>query len=69
MSIKNSNDTIGNRTRDLPACRAVPQSTALPRTKLNECVKIENKEGINMIAREYERYSQDDKCICFVIYV
>jgi len=31
MSIKNSNDTIGNRTRDLPACSAVPQPTALPR--------------------------------------
>ena len=27
MSKKNSNDTIGNRTRDLPACRAVPQPT------------------------------------------
>jgi hypothetical protein len=25
MSMKNSNDTIGNRTRDLPACSAVPQ--------------------------------------------
>ena len=23
--MKNSNDTIGNRTRDLPACSAVPQ--------------------------------------------
>jgi hypothetical protein len=30
-SIKNSNDTIGNRTRDLPACSAVPQPTAQPR--------------------------------------
>ena len=29
--MKNSNDTIGNRTRDLPACRAVPQPTASPR--------------------------------------
>jgi hypothetical protein len=27
MSMKNSNDTIGNRTRDLPACSAVPQSS------------------------------------------
>ena len=26
MSMKNSNDTIGNRTRDLPACSAVSQS-------------------------------------------
>jgi hypothetical protein len=27
----NSSDTIGNRTRDLPDCRAVPQPTALLR--------------------------------------
>ena len=25
MSLKNSNDIIGNRTRDLTACSAVPQ--------------------------------------------
>jgi hypothetical protein len=31
MSMKNSNDTIGNRIRDLPACDAVPQPTAPPR--------------------------------------
>ena len=31
MSMKNSSDTIGNRTRDLPACSAVPQPTAPPR--------------------------------------
>ena len=31
MSMKNSNDTIGNQTRDLPTCSAVPQPTALPR--------------------------------------
>jgi hypothetical protein len=29
--MKNSNDTIGNRTRDLSACSAVPQPTAPPR--------------------------------------
>jgi len=29
--MKNSNDIIGNRTRDLPACSAVPQPTAPPR--------------------------------------
>jgi hypothetical protein len=28
MSIKNSNDTVENRTRDLPACNTVPQPTA-----------------------------------------
>jgi hypothetical protein len=34
MSMKNSNDTIGNRTRDVPACSAVPQPTAPPRASL-----------------------------------
>ena len=29
--MKNYNNTIGNRTRDLPACSAVPQPTAPPR--------------------------------------
>ena len=28
--MKNSNDPIGDRTRDLPVCGSVPQSTALP---------------------------------------
>jgi hypothetical protein len=27
--MKNSNDTIGNQTRDLPTCSVVPQPTAL----------------------------------------
>jgi hypothetical protein len=30
MSMKNPKDTIGNQTRDLPTCSAVPQPTALP---------------------------------------
>ena len=32
MSMKNSNDTIGNRTGDLPTCSAVFQPTVPPRT-------------------------------------
>jgi hypothetical protein len=31
MSIKKSNDTIGNRTRDHPVCSAVSQLSAPPR--------------------------------------
>ena len=31
MSVKKCNETVGNRTRDLPACSAVPQPTAPPR--------------------------------------
>jgi hypothetical protein len=34
MPMKNSNDTIGNRTRDLPVCTAVPQPTAPPFLKV-----------------------------------
>jgi hypothetical protein len=32
MSMKNFNDTIGNRFHDLPVCSAVPQPTSPPRT-------------------------------------
>jgi len=35
MSIKNFNCTIGNRTRDLGACSAVPQPSAPPRASPN----------------------------------
>jgi hypothetical protein len=31
---KKSNDTIGNQTRDLPACSAVPEPTALSRAPI-----------------------------------
>jgi hypothetical protein len=30
MSMKNSSDVMGYRTRDLPACSVVPQPTTLP---------------------------------------
>jgi hypothetical protein len=30
--MKNSNDTIGNRSRDLPVCSAVPQALRVPTT-------------------------------------
>ena len=33
MSMKNCNDTIGNRTRDLLICSAVPQPTAITPVK------------------------------------
>jgi len=43
MSMKNSNDNIGNRTRDLPTCSAVPQPTALP------CAPEELSKGENIV--------------------
>jgi hypothetical protein len=33
MPMKNTNDTIGNQTRDFPACSAVPQTNASRRFK------------------------------------
>jgi len=33
--MKNSSDTIGNQTRDLPTCSAVPQPTTPPRAPIN----------------------------------
>jgi hypothetical protein len=43
MSTKNYNDTIGNRTGDLPACSAVPQPTAPPRAMQVSCAKWRGK--------------------------
>jgi hypothetical protein len=40
--IEKSNDHIGNRTRDLPACSTVPQATTLPRAP-TDIVKNKNK--------------------------
>jgi hypothetical protein len=42
--MKNSNDIIGNRTRDLPACSALPQPTALPRAPIKR-VPYKNRLG------------------------
>jgi hypothetical protein len=46
MSMKNFNDTIGNQSRDPPACSAVPQPTAPPRTP-------KNKVYVNEIKTEF----------------
>jgi hypothetical protein len=35
MSMKNSIDTIGNRTHDLSTCSAVPQPAELPRAPVS----------------------------------
>jgi len=42
MSLKNSNDTIENRTRDLSACSAVPHPAAPPREIA--CVVVSYKD-------------------------
>jgi hypothetical protein len=51
MSMKNSRDTIGNRTRDLPACSAVPQPT-LPflKRKKKQRTGISNHQYVPIIS-------------------
>ena len=49
MSMKNSNETIGNGTRDLPTCSAVPQPTAPPR----------GFHGTELPAKEPNKYSNN----------
>jgi hypothetical protein len=43
--MKNSDDTIGNRTRDLPACRTVPRPTAPLSTRGVPAVQHINMDG------------------------
>jgi len=50
--MKNSNDTIGNRTHDLLACSAVPQPTALQRAPLSKHVENSNTYIIEEIVRQ-----------------
>jgi hypothetical protein len=40
-SIEKSNDPIGNKTRDLPACSIVPQPTTLPRAPCSTSRHVE----------------------------
>jgi hypothetical protein len=54
MSMKNSNDTIRNRTNDLPACSAEPQPTALPRASM---VIINNDNYVVIIHNMMLTYS------------
>jgi len=48
VSMKNSSDTIGNRTRDLPTCSAVPQPTAPPRASV---VNVDSLISIQPLGR------------------
>ena len=49
MSMKNSNETIGNRTLDLSACSTEPQPTAPPR--LHIVIRLVNSRVIALTIR------------------
>jgi len=46
MSMINSNDTIGNRARNLPSCSAVPQPTSPPAACPEFQVNTKKKTGL-----------------------
>jgi hypothetical protein len=58
MSMKNSNDTIGNRSRDLPVCSAVPQPLRhrVPHSSIR-ATKINGKCVLEM-GRKLEKISE-----------
>jgi len=58
--MKNSNDTIGNRTRDLPTCNAVPQPTALPRAPLGELTLFKSWSSKLGVGREASSLTQEN---------
>jgi hypothetical protein len=82
MPVKNSNDTIGNRTRDLPVCTAVPRPTAPPRTPFPTCTVTKTglcpalvsltdlrngeKQVETKVLNQQYRQSQDLVTCCFV---
>jgi len=75
MSIKNSNDTIGNRTRVLPACSAVHQTTAplctpcsQSYTKLNAYTASYNEHAVYE-HHVYDHTVQDEQLFTNTLYV
>jgi hypothetical protein len=64
MSMKKSSDTIGNPTRDLPACSAVPQPTAPPRAPNNLVIPEGKKDGSYIVI-----YIQQDATLHSLFYL
>ena len=66
--MKNFNDTIGNRTGDLPACSVVPQPTALPgATNLKICKKETNARYCIDTLENVYRYLKWRKGKCITV--
>ena len=47
--MKISSDTIGNRTRDLPTCSAVPQPTAPTRAPISVMRMVIERSGVRIL--------------------
>jgi hypothetical protein len=62
VSKKNSNGTIGNRTRDLPTCSAVPQPTAHEAIIVKCEVWHFSQWAVHTLQHDFSRDHYDDKC-------
>jgi hypothetical protein len=64
-SKKNSNDTTGDRNRDLPACSAVTQPTAPQRAALGASMKSERHHMLRLnLRREYNTETDLKEKVC-----
>jgi hypothetical protein len=59
--MKNSNDTIENRIRDLPACSVVPQPTAPPRAPPAYMVRPYSENGRRKIIQNSTEVDAETK--------
>jgi len=69
MSMKKSNDTIGNRTRDLPACSAVPQPPRVPsvfNVASTNSIPFEFSQILSHFSRNDTDYSHGDRTTGFM---
>ena len=60
--MENSNDTIGNQTRYLPACSTVPQPTAPPRVVSMQFVIIPE-----VVATAWVSIIRKSQCYCLMV--
>ena len=61
--MKNSSDTIGNRTRDLPACSVVPQPTAPPSSH-NLYVRVRTSRTSDSPGAKFSKFDTMARYIC-----
>jgi len=64
MSINNSNDSIGNRARDLPASNAVPQPTAPPCAPVTVITGRQKFVSSSASTRETNKVAQWESTMC-----
>ena len=65
--MRNSNDTSGNRTRDLPACSAVPQPTARPRAPKTRLLTLKHTSGVKTQAiKSFDPRTHHNKGECYL---